>query len=150
LNYETVFRLKKEKPDLEIVINGGITELEQALELLNQIDGVMIGREAYHNPYFLADVDQRIFSNPEPVKSRYQIIEELLPYIELQIRQGHRLNTAVRHILGLFHGQPGGRLFRRYLSENAARPEATIKVLLDAVAFTGHSGILPRINFPDN
>jgi len=136
LNYAAVYQLKNDYPHLEIIINGGITGVSQSLKLLEQVDGIMVGREAYHNPYMLAEVDRQIFHTTNPVKSRQQIITEMLPYIEVQLTQGVRLNAIVRHMLGLYHGQPGGRLFRRYLSEHAPRPGASSKVLLDAVEFT--------------
>jgi tRNA-dihydrouridine synthase A len=138
LRYDTVFQLKRDFPLLEIVINGGITSLTQALALLEQIDGVMIGREAYQNPYMLADVDRLIFSTPELPKSRGDVIELLIPYIEQQLCNDKRLNSVTRHILGIFHGEPGAKGWRRHLSENATRPEAGINVLMDALAFTRH------------
>lgn len=136
LNYDAVHQLKNDYPHLEIIINGGVIGVSQSLLLLEQVDGVMVGREAYHNPYMLAEVDRQMFHTTDPIKSRQQVIMEMLPYIEDQLIQGVRLNAIVRHMLGLYHGQPGGRLFRRYLSEHATRPGATSKVLLDAVAFT--------------
>ena len=136
LKYETVFRLKADFPELEIVINGGISSLEQAEMLLRQVDGVMVGREAYHNPYLLAQVDNCLFDSNEPVSSRYEILEHLVPYIQSQLDQNLRLNTITRHLLGLFQGQPGARSWRRYLSENATKAGADIKVLTEALAFT--------------
>lgn len=138
LNYDAVYRLKSDFTDLDIVLNGGITCLEQAESVLTRVDGVMVGREAYQNPYVLAEVDQRIFNSLENAKSRHEIMGLLLPYIEAQLSQGVRLNSITRHILGLFHGEPGARAWRRHLSENATSPDAGIKVVRDALAFTFH------------
>jgi len=136
LRYDVVLRLKRDFPRLNIVINGGITTLESALELLNGVDGVMLGREVYHNPYLLAAVDARIFNDIHAVKSRREVIESLLPYVQQQLRQGVRLNDIARHLLGLFHGIDGARAWRRHLSENANKPGADQRVLLDALEFT--------------
>ena len=138
LNYDAVYRLKSDFPQLNIVLNGGITCLEQAESVLQRVDGVMVGREAYQNPYCLAEVDQHIFNSPEKAKSRHEIMDLLLPYIEAQLSQGVRLNSITRHILGLFHGEPGARAWRRHLSENATSPGAGINVVRDALAFTFH------------
>jgi tRNA-dihydrouridine synthase A len=138
LNYDFVYRLKTDFPHLEIIVNGGITCLEQAENLLERVDGVMVGREAYQNPYLLAEIDQRIFNQVNPIRSRHEIMGLLLPYIEEQLQNGVRLNSITRHVLGLFHGEPGARAWRRHLSENATAPNAGIKVVQDALAFTYH------------
>lgn len=138
LNYGFVQQLKIDFPDLEIIVNGGITQLDQAENLLAKLDGVMVGREVYHNPYLLAEVDRRIFNSAEAAKSRHEIMALLLPYIEEQSSKGLRLNSITRHVLGLFHGEYGARVFRRHLSENATRPKAGINVVRDALAFTFH------------
>jgi tRNA-dihydrouridine synthase A len=138
LNYDVVCQLKADFPHLEMILNGGILNLDQSEELLQHIDGVMVGREAYQNPYLLADVDARLFNRPLPPKSRHEIMALLLPYIEEQLAKGVRLNSITRHVLGLFHGEPGARAWRRHLSENATAPNAGIKVVLDALAFTYH------------
>jgi tRNA-dihydrouridine synthase A len=138
LNYDVVYQLKAEFPHLEIVLNGGILNLDQTEDQLQHIDGVMVGREAYQNPYLLAGVDTRLFNNPLPANSRHEIIALLLPYIETQLTNGVRLNSITRHILGLFHGEPGARAWRRHLSENATSPNAGINVVRDALAFTHH------------
>lgn len=138
LQYEVVYRLKADFPHLDIVINGGISSIEQAENVLQQVDGVMIGREAYQNPYLLAEVDKRFFNSAEPIKSRHEIMALLIPYIEEQLVNGVRLNSITRHVLGLFHGEPGARAWRRHLSENATAPNAGINVVLDALAFTYH------------
>ncbi|WP_374087838.1 tRNA dihydrouridine(20/20a) synthase DusA [Methylomicrobium lacus] len=137
LRYDTVYRLKQDFPNLQIVLNGGITTLEQAEEVLgNGVDGVMVGREAYHNPYILADVDRRLYGASAEAVTRAEIIENLLPYIERQRAEGVRLHSITRHILGLFHGEPGARSWRRHLSEQAVKYDADASVVLEALKFT--------------
>ncbi len=136
LRYDVVYQLKKDFPDLTIIINGGITTLEQAEHHLTQVDGVMMGREAYHNPYVLADVDQRIFGATHVALSRSAVIEQLMPYIQEQLKTEARLNSVSRHILGLYHGEPGARGWRRYISENVSRLGADEQVILEALAYT--------------
>ena len=117
LKYDYVYNLKKDFPDEEIIINGGITGVEQIKEHLNKADGVMIGRAAYHTPYLLADIEKSIFNNNN-IPSRQDVIEQLIPYIKDELKKGTRLNQIMRHTLGLFHGQPGASHWKRYLSEN--------------------------------
>ncbi len=136
LRYDVVFQLKQDFPQLEIIINGGITTLEQSAELLKSVDGVMIGREAYQNPYLLAAVDSFLFNDDSQILSREQIVFELLPYIQRQLKNGVRLNSIARHILGLFHGEYGARLWRRYLSENAFKENVNEQIILNALNFT--------------
>lgn len=138
LQYDAVYRLKADFPHLEIIINGGINTLPQAEKLLQQLDGVMLGREAYHNPYLLAEVDQRFFNATETTLSRHEIVELLMPYIQSQLNAGVRLHSTTRHILGLFHGEPGARSWRRHLSEHATKVDASVDVVRDALAFTYH------------
>ena len=141
LNYDRVYQLKRDFPDSEIIINGGITTLEQSAGHLNHLDGVMMGREAYTNPYILATVDQEIYGDNHPIKSRKEIAEQFLNYIDNEMIKGTRLHAMTRHILGLFHGMPGARQFRRHISENAYKPSATIDVLTTALqATTGAIG----------
>jgi len=118
---------------LNIILNGGINTLEQADEILQHVDGVMVGREAYHNPYLLADVDRRFFGAPTEPRSRDKIMQLLIPYIQQQLDEGVRLHSVSRHILGLFHGEPGARSWRRHLSENTGKSGADIQVILDAL-----------------
>jgi tRNA-dihydrouridine synthase A len=137
LRYEVVYRLKQDFPQLQIVLNGGITTLEQAEELLrNGVDGVMMGREAYHNPYILAEVDRRLFGMPADAIARGEIVGRLMPYIERQLAEGVRLHSITRHILGLFHGEPGARSWRRHLSEQAVKYGADASVVREALKFT--------------
>jgi tRNA-dihydrouridine synthase A len=133
LDYRRVFRLKEAHPQLEIVLNGGINSLEEADRLLAHVDGAMLGRAAYHTPYILADVD-RLFGDRGPPVQRGEVLERLLPYVERHLAQGGRLNNITRHILGLYHRQPGARAFRRHLSEHGVRDGAGIAVLLQARA----------------
>lgn len=133
LDYDQVIRLKKEHPHLEIILNGGLTSVEQSLRLLNDVDGVMLGREIYTNPYLLAEVDQKIFHTTQPIISRSEVIEAFIEYVETQLRQGVRLNHLTRHILGLYQGMPGARYFRRVISEQAHKPNAGVEVIKQAL-----------------
>ena len=121
LRYELVHRLKREFPALAVTINGGFTTLDATAAQLDRVDGVMIGREAYQNPYVLAEIDRRFFSEPTPAPSRHEIVERLFPYVEQSVAKGVPVKSITRHILGLFNGQPGARAWRRFLSENAPR-----------------------------
>ncbi len=134
LNYERVYQLKRDYADLNISINGGVKTLEDSLSHLQQLDGVMIGREAYQNPYLLAKVDQLIYGEEKPVITREQVIEQMMPYIEQHLKDGGRLNHITRHMIGLFQGLPGSRGWRRHLSENAHKAGAGVSVIWDAVA----------------
>ena len=133
LKYDFVYQLKKDFPDLEILINGGIKTVEETKEHLRHVDGVMMGREAYNNPWVLSQIDQSIFGTPNLVNDRFQALECFIPYAEKQLANGERLMHLTRHVLGIFQGLPGGKQFRRYLSENGHRSDATIKVLVDAI-----------------
>jgi tRNA-dihydrouridine synthase A len=136
LRYDLVYQLKKDFPHLEIIINGGITSLDQAEEMLKNVDGVMMGREAYHNPYILADVDRRFFGAVSDPLSRHAIVALLIPYIQEQLKTEARLNSVSRHILGLFHGERGARGWRRTISENVSKSGADENVILEALKFT--------------
>ena len=126
LKYNYVYDLKKDFPNEEIIINGGITTTDEVKLHLNQTDGVMIGRAAYHTPYLLADIEKEIFKNNN-IPSRQEIIEKLIPYIKEEIKKGTRLNQIMRHTLGLFHGQSGASFWKRYLSENMCVRDADIQ-----------------------
>jgi tRNA-dihydrouridine synthase A len=123
LRYERVYRLKHEYPDLDIVLNGGVTSVEQVDEILSHVDGVMIGRQAYHDPYLLARIEAHLNPGWQP-PSRHAVIERMLPYIENELAAGERMGRITRHMLGLFTGEPGARAWRRHLSENAFLPGA--------------------------
>ena len=132
LNYERVYQLKQDYPDLSIVMNGGIQTVAAVDEILSQVDGVMIGREAYHNPYFLAELETQ--RNPDwQQPTRQDVVEQMLPYIERELAQGERLSRITRHMTGLFLGQPGARAWRRYLSEHAYEEGANADVVVDAL-----------------
>lgn len=133
LNYSKVYQLKKDFPELEIIINGGFTRLEQIQEQYNYVDGVMIGRAACHDPYLLAEVDRKIFADNNTVKTRRQILSEFMDYVSLQLDRGVALNHMTRHILGLYQGQPGARAYRRQLGQYACRSGAGIEILKQAV-----------------
>ncbi|MFT4823066.1 MAG: tRNA-dihydrouridine synthase A [Halioglobus sp.] len=132
LNYPWVYQLKKDFPELTIVINGGIDSLAQSQAHLEHVDGVMIGREAYQNPWMLAAVDSTIYGIDKATISRDDVMAALLPYVEKQLSNGGKLNHVTRHVLGLFQGVPGAKKFRRHLSENAYKKDAGIEVLAQA------------------
>jgi len=142
LDYGRVYRLKTARPDLTIVLNGGIMDLDQCAEHLRHVDGVMLGRAAYHEPYILADVDRRFFGAADRAVTRRVALERMFPHIERQIANGGRLNNITRHVLGLYHGRPRGRQFRRILSEDGQRPGAGVEVLKKAMAVAEGEGAL--------
>lgn len=129
LDYDRVFRLKQRRADLEIVLNGGIDSFESALASLPRVDGVMLGRAAYADPYLLAEIDGALFGSDDAPPSRLEVLDRCMPYVERHLRQGARLNQMTRHILGLFHGQPRARAFRRHLAERAHLDGAGVEVL---------------------
>ena len=133
LDYARIYRLKAARPDLEIIINGGIETLAQCDAHLAHVDGVMLGRAAYQDPAILGEIDQRYFSLGLPSRARGEALLALIPYAERHIAAGGRLSNISRHVLGLYHGQPRGRTFRRFLSETATRPAAQAGLLRDAV-----------------
>jgi tRNA-dihydrouridine synthase A len=133
LRYEDVYNLKKEFPDATIEINGGILTLEDAENHLQKVDGVMIGRAAYENPYIFVEADNRIFGESNPIKSRKEILYEFIPYIESYLSQGIKIHQILRHVLGISHSIPKGKQFRRILSENMHKPNAGIEVFENAI-----------------
>ena len=135
LNYDLVYELKKSRQDLTIILNGGIDTLSEAQTHLHHVDGVMLGRAAYKTPYILADVDCTIFNDDAPPPSREAVVEALIPYAEKLVEDGVPLHALTRHLMGLFQSQPGGRLWRRYLSENAPKNEADASVLSEALQY---------------
>lgn len=135
LNYPRVYSIKQDFPNLQIVLNGGLKTLGTCQQALEKLDGVMIGREAYQNPFMLSSVDQTVFnSETKQLPNRMDIAEQLTPYIAKQLQQGARLNHLTRHILGLFNGQPGARRWRRYLSEHAHKNDADISTYQRSLA----------------
>ncbi len=135
LRYDVVYRLKQDFPDLEVILNGGITTRDQVRRHLENVDGVMIGREAYQNPYFLASMDQLFYGDTRPVAARREILDRFCEYVEDQLRLGMPLVGMTRHIQGLFQGMPGARAWRRHLSENAHRPGSGVEVIQHAARF---------------
>ena len=139
LRYDSVYAIKQDHPELEIIINGGINSLEEARQHLEKVDGVMLGRAIYHNPWLLSEVDQVFYNADENCTTPKQVINELLPYISREMVKGTYLNHITRHILGMFQGKPGAKAWRRHLSENAHMPDAgieTVKTALDLVRDT--------------
>ena len=137
LKYDYVYKLKEDFPNEEIIINGGITSVNEIKPLLQKTDVVMIGRAAYHTPYLLADIEKEIFKN-ENVLSRHDVIEQLIPYVKNELKKGTRLNQIMRHTLGLFHGQAGASYWKRYLSENMCVRDADVKKIdqiMDKIKF---------------
>jgi tRNA-dihydrouridine synthase A len=134
LRYDVVRAIKADFPQLSVSVNGGVKSLDEVAVHLEVLDGVMIGREAYHNPYLLHAVDQRFYGATQPPLSRREVVEAYLPYVAQQLGNGLKLNQMTRHILGLYQGLPGARSFRRVLSEQAHRPGASLEVIRQALA----------------
>lgn len=134
LIYQRAYAIKQAFPHMEIILNGGVKTLDEVHEHMGDVDGVMIGREAYQNPYFLADADRIVFADEHPVPTRREIAEQFMPYVERRYALGHAPKHSLRHILNLFQGEPGARRFRRHLSENMHKPDTTPQVLMDALA----------------
>ncbi len=134
LDYDRVYRLKAAMPAVPVSINGGIGSLDDALPHLDRVDGVMLGRAVYHDPWRLMNVDSRLFGEPDPFCSMKDVLTALLPYISEQLAQGTRLHAMTRHLVGAFHGVKGARAFRRHLSEQGVKADAGVRVLIDAMA----------------
>jgi tRNA-dihydrouridine synthase A len=134
LDYDRVYRLKAVLPDVPIIINGGIGSIAEAARHLDHVDGVMLGRAAYQEPWRLLDVDPELFGEAAPYATMKDVFEAMFPYIEDQLAQGARLHSMTRHFVGAFHGVPGARAFRRHLAEKGVKPGAGVEVLRDAVA----------------
>jgi tRNA-dihydrouridine synthase A len=134
LDYDIVRRLKAERPDLEIILNGGLGDLDHALSAGAGLDGVMLGRAAYHTPWLLAEVDRRVFGAPNPVSDPVDAVFAYRAYVERELDKSVRLHAITRHMLGLFTGTPGARKWRRILSEKANRPGAGWAVVEEALA----------------
>jgi tRNA-dihydrouridine synthase A len=134
LDYDRVYQIKKDFPELEISINGGIKTFEECNEHLNHINGVMIGREIYQNPYMLTQADRLVYQQPCEELSRRQVIEQMVSYIDNNVANGGRVWHVARHMLGLCNGLPGARQFRRHLSEHCSDKNVTSQVLFDALA----------------
>jgi tRNA-dihydrouridine synthase A len=135
LDYDRVYRLKAARPRLTVVVNGGIAGLDQARAHLAHVDGAMLGRAAYREPWRLLAVDPLVFGAPAPAASARTALEALLPYVARELARGTRLHAITRHVLGLFNGVPGARAFRRHLAINAVKPGAGVDVVSEALAF---------------
>ena len=133
LNRERVYRLKERRRDLEIIINGELDGIDVLRAQLERVDGVMTGRAAYYTPWLLAQVDEGLFGEQAPVASPVEAVECFIPYVERGLERGVPLNAMTKHTLGIFHGLPGARLYRRHLSENATKPGAGVEVLRQAL-----------------
>src|SRR6202171_5587424 len=135
LDYDRVYRLKASLPDVPIIINGGIASLSEAKQHLGHVDGVMLGRAAYQEPWRLLSADPELFGEAAPHTTMKQVFEAMMPYIESQLAQGTRLHSITRHFVGAFYAVPGARAFRRHLAEHGVRPGDGVKALRDAIAF---------------
>jgi len=134
LDYHRVYRLKAAMPDVPIIINGGIAGLAEAKAHLEHVDGVMLGRAAYQEPWRLLSADPELFGEPAPHAAMKDVFAAMIPYIERELAGGTRLHSIARHFVGAYHGVPGARAFRRHLAENGVKPGAGIDVLRDAIA----------------
>jgi tRNA-dihydrouridine synthase A len=135
LDYNLVYELKRARPHLTIVLNGGVAILDQAKTHLMHVDGVMMGRAAYQSPWVLADADKALFGEAPPMRTRREAVTAFMPYIGRELQAGAPLNAMTKHLLGLFNGLPGARAFRRHLSENAVKPGADLAVVETALSF---------------
>jgi tRNA-dihydrouridine synthase A len=133
LDYDRVYRLKAALPHVPVIINGGIANIEEAKRHLDHVDGVMLGRAAYQEPWRLLDVDPELFGAAAPHATMKGVFAAMVPYIEEQLAQGAKLHSMTRHFVGAFHAVPGARAFRRHLAENGVKPGAGVEVLRDAV-----------------
>ena len=143
LDYDRVYRLKVALPDVPVIINGGIGSIAEAKQHLDHVDGVMLGRAAYQEPWRLLDVDPELFGEAAPCATMKDVFEAMSPYIEAQLAQGTRLHAMTRHFVGAFHGVPGARAFRRHLAEKGVKPGADANVLRDAVALVADRAAEP-------
>lgn len=139
LNYDRVYQIKQDFPQLHIDINGGIQSLDEATQHLNKVDGVMMGRAVYRDPYLLAQADAQFYGDSHPILSRHDVVHKMLPYIEQRMAQGCPIKSITRHLLGLFQGQPGARAWCRYLSEHAHLKGADLSLLEKALALVPQS-----------
>jgi tRNA-dihydrouridine synthase A len=141
LDYDRVYRLKAALPGVPIIINGGVGSLAEAKAHLGRVDGVMLGRAAYQDPWRLLKVDSELFGEAAPHTGVKDVFEAMMPYIEDQLAHGTRLHSMTRHFVGAFHGVPGARAFRRHLAENGVRSGAGVDVLRDAIALVDVSAV---------
>ncbi len=141
LDYPLVYELKRAYPDLPVALNGGLTDLDAATAALAHVDGVMFGRAAYQEPELLLDVDPGLFGEPAPHPDAFAAVQAFEPYIARQLEAGVRLHDVTRHMLGLFAGRPGARLYRRCLATEAVRRDAGLETLRKAVGFVGRDAL---------
>ena len=134
LDYDRVYRLKAAMPDVPVIINGGVRSLDEAKQHLDHVDGVMLGRAAYQEPWRLLGVDSELFGEASPHATMKSVFEAMMPYIARELAAGTRLHAIIRHFVGAFHGVPGARAFRRHLAEHGVKAGAGIDVLRDAIA----------------
>jgi tRNA-dihydrouridine synthase A len=137
LDYDRVYRLKRAMPNVPVIINGGIAGIDEAKAHLEHVDGVMLGRAAYQEPWRLLSVDRELFGEAGPHATMQDALEAMAPYIEQQLSRGMRLHAITRHFVGAFHAVPGARAFRRHLAEQGVKPGAGLEVLRDAIARVG-------------
>ena len=143
LDYDRVYRLKSALPEVPVVINGGVKSVAEARAHLDHVDGVMLGRAAYQEPWRLLSVDSELFGEAAPHATMKNVFVAMMPYIERELAQGTRLHSIARHFVGAFHGVPGARAFRRHLAENGVKPGAGVDVLRDAIAL-----VVDRVEAP--
>jgi tRNA-dihydrouridine synthase A len=143
LDYHRVYRLKAAMPQVPVIINGGIASLAEARAHLDHVDGVMLGRAAYQEPWRLLSVDPELFGEAAPHATMKQVLEAMMPYIERELASGTRLHSITRHFVGAYHGVPGARAFRRHLAENGVRPDAGVTVLREAIELVEHRVAAP-------
>ena len=143
LDYDRVYRLKAAMPGVPVIINGGIASLAEAKQHLGFVDGVMLGRAAYQEPWRLLSADPELFGETAPHTTMKQVFEAMMPYIDGQLAQGTRLHSITRHFVGAFHAVAGARAFRRHLAENGVRPGAGVNVLRDAIALVDDRAVAP-------
>jgi len=143
LDYDRVYRLKAALPDVPIIINGGVGSIAEAKQHLDHVDGVMLGRSAYQEPWRLLTVDPDLFGEAAPHATMKDVFAAMLPYIEEQLAQGTRLHSMTRHFVGSFHAIKGARAFRRHLAENGVKAGAGVNVLIDAMALVDDAAAAP-------
>jgi tRNA-dihydrouridine synthase A len=143
LDYDRVYRLKRALPHMPIIINGGIASIAEAEQHLDHVDGVMLGRAAYQEPWRLLTVDPELFGEAAPHATMKEAFEAMMPYIEHELARGTRLHAITRHFVGAFHGVPGARAFRRHLAEHGVKPGAGVAVLREAIALVEGRALAP-------
>ena len=149
LNYKMVYEIKKSNPEIEIIINGAVTDTDQIKSHLKLVDGVMIGRAIYQSPYFLTDIERDIFQNND-ILSREAIVEKLIEYVSIEVNKGTRVNQIMRHTVGLYHGQPGARKWKRYLSDNMMARDSDFKKVKHILDIVQNNEKIKEVSYSDN